>query len=134
MAFSSSNALSSTSLPRSRKKADSSHPSLIFHFSFLCLPPTPPPQQEKPPPFPSFCGQGLGNRNPKQLPARSKHVGSLFTSPALLLAPFHNELRKHRAIPKYYKHQTVLLLQTPSVKMMKQDRKISLLPLPFIYN
>lgn len=86
------------------------------------------------PPSLLFAGSDWEIRTWSSFPAHSKHVGRLYTSPALWLAPFHHELRKHRAIPKYYKHQTVLLLQTPSVKMMKQDRKISLLPLPFIYN
>lgn len=86
------------------------------------------------PPSLLFAGSDWEIRTWSSFPAHSKHVGRLYTSPALSLAPFHNELRKHRTIPKYYKHQTVLLLQTPSVKMMKQDRKISLLPLPFIYN
>lgn len=71
MPFSSSNALSSNSPPRSRKKADSSYFSLIFHSSFLSLF-APPPQTNRRnllPSIPPFCRQWLGNQNLKQLPS-----------------------------------------------------------------
>lgn len=71
MPFSSSNALSSNSPPRSRKKTDSSYFSLIFHSSFLSLF-APPPQTNRRnllPSIPPFCRQWLGNQNLKQLPS-----------------------------------------------------------------
>lgn len=67
MAFSSPNALSSNSPLRTKKKADSSYFSLIFHFSFLSLSP-PAPQTNRRnllPHHPSFLQAAIGKSEPE---------------------------------------------------------------------
>lgn len=85
MVFSSSNALSSNSPLRSRKKTDSSYFSLISHSSFLSLFP-PPPQMNRRnllPPSLLSAGSDWEIRSWSSFSAHSKHVGRLCTSPAL---------------------------------------------------